>query len=126
MTPALRERLAAFERTALQPLLDAGSLAKRPASLTGGARNMARTAAMASPCLAGGKGAKVPRRRVVTLAKKCKCQQVPDTQITGTVSIRGPINQRDQVYACMGKMSQGPEDPVGFSSFLPAKPHVGS
>ena len=31
---------------------------------------MARTAAMASPCLAGGKGAKVPRRRVDTLAKR--------------------------------------------------------
>ena len=31
---------------------------------------MARTAAMASPCLAGGKGAKVPRRRVDTLAIK--------------------------------------------------------
>jgi hypothetical protein len=30
VTPALRERLAAFERTALQPLLDAGSLAASP------------------------------------------------------------------------------------------------
>ena len=39
---------------------------------------MARTAAMASPCLAGGKGAKVPRRRVVTLAKTATHERNPD------------------------------------------------
>ena len=46
---------------------------------------MARTAAMASPCLAGGKGAKVPRRRVDTLAKK-----TPKFRFAGKFTRRSP------------------------------------
>ena len=52
---------------------------------------MARTAAMASPCLAGGKGAKVPRRRVDTLAKTMV--------FTGVLSLYTPA--QEDALACM-------------------------
>ena len=68
------------------------SRAKRPASIHKAQLVRARTAAMANPCLAGGKGAKVPRRRICSLS-------LPTSSFQRLPSELRPLTRRSARFA---------------------------